>query len=175
MQGNIESILEIFLWVIGGILVGIIGLGVFNFYLVLNTSPTPGIDFKIPQTLDSKSEPRTFKPVDKFSLFEAQSYATSQDDTEKKDRKDNSNEKRSESKSATKIEKTNLPIELQGTMTGVNQLGRAYVKNKRTRETRTMKKNEEWNQFVIKKIRSNEVIIFNKEKNRLELLPLKNQ
>lgn len=172
---TISNYLEIFSWVLGGLFLGLLILGIYNFYLEVNYPSTPNIsaDPIEPGEVQRQQQSNNFNP-DELQIVEKLMPKPPEPPTENRNEENRRLPQKTDSISPESggAEESDLPYELLGTTTGSEGYNSALVKNSRNGATRTLRSNEIWKNFQVTNIREGTIEIINRQTNQREKLSL---
>lgn len=168
---RINFLIKLGIWIINGVLVAFLLIGILKLSIVLTTSFHP---LTIPEvsasSLEKKSTNRKSwnEPSNLYLIKQNQDENTNQQKSE--DQNDSLQEVNPDS--VKKIEESELPFEVVGIGYGPEKFRVATLRNLESRNVKTLREGNGWKQVQVREIRTNEVIIFNNKSNQVEVLPL---
>lgn len=175
MNESITEILDVLAWIIGGLFVGLVILGSYNFYQEYQESSVPSRSLTPLEEdkIQPKRQEKNFQKIDEFHLVQKHSPRESSNN-EETDTISQSEEGESQNNSDTDTELpiTELPYQLTGTTTGAIGFSAATVRKQNGKESRMLTSGKTWNEFKVLSITEKYIVIRNNETDSRERMPL---
>lgn len=175
MTDSVSEIFDVLAWVAGGLFVGLTVLGSYNFYREYQRPSVPILS-RTPlqeEEIEPEQQEKTFRPMDQFYLVQKHSPEESKEEqgsTEKEESPENQSNK--DTPPAKELPVTNLPYQLIGTTTGAPQFKTASVRRRNDSTTRIVTTGDRWNDFRVRSIAENHIVIQNERTGQRERMLL---
>jgi hypothetical protein len=175
MTDSVCEIFDVLAWVAGGLFVGLTVLGGYNFYREYQRPSVPALSLTPLQEeeIEPEQQKKTFRPIDQFHLVQKHSPEESTEEQESPEKEEPPENPSSQDLPPTKeLPVTNLPYQLVGTTTGAPQYNTASVRRRKENTTRIVTTGDRWNNFTVRSIAENHIVIQNQRTGQRERMLL---